>query len=383
MVKARILMPTPFFPPAYKSGGAAKSVGNLVIALGDEYRFRVHSLSCDIDGTSLDVNPTRDIGGSTITYHQPGSFGRREASEWIDDADLLYLNGFFAPAFSLNIALARRLSGRRIPPLLVAPRGELFPAALGIKPIKKRFGLWATHAFGLYKDAMWQASTDEEAAAIEPVARSLGQRAPVIHRAADIASGVLGDTNPEFREIPRIVFYSRVVPVKNLPFAIRALAKVERPFKLDIIGPLEDPVHWVTCAGLIASLPAHHEVRQLGPLSPDKVGATLAEYDLYFVPTQSENYGHTIQEALAAGVPALISDQTPWRLTGRGAGWDLPLEEARFVDALRRFAEMSAKQRLAMRAAARRASQGTEQASALDSHRYMFDAIIARAGRRS
>jgi glycosyltransferase involved in cell wall biosynthesis len=45
-------------------------------------------------------------------------------------------------------------------------------------------------------------------------------------------------------------------------------------------------------------------------------------------PTLGENYGHVICEALNAGCPVLISNQTPWRnLQEKGVGWDFPLEE--------------------------------------------------------
>ncbi len=52
----------------------------------------------------------------------------------------------------------------------------------------------------------------------------------------------------------------------------------------------------------------------------------LAGYHLLVLPTRGENFGHVILEALLAGCPVLVSDQTPWRgLASRRAGWDLPL----------------------------------------------------------
>jgi glycosyltransferase involved in cell wall biosynthesis len=49
-------------------------------------------------------------------------------------------------------------------------------------------------------------------------------------------------------------------------------------------------------------------------------------HDLFILPTLGENYGHVIVEAWAAGVPVLLSDQTPWRgLSGKRIGWDFPL----------------------------------------------------------
>jgi glycosyltransferase involved in cell wall biosynthesis len=53
----------------------------------------------------------------------------------------------------------------------------------------------------------------------------------------------------------------------------------------------------------------------------------LSKHHLFFLPTCGENFGHVILEALLAGCPVLISDQTPWRnLQAKGVGWDLPLD---------------------------------------------------------
>ena len=61
--------------------------------------------------------------------------------------------------------------------------------------------------------------------------------------------------------------------------------------------------------------------------------ALYATHDLLILPTQGENHGYVIQEALLSGCPVLISDRTPWRgLAALGVGADLPLEQPeRFV----------------------------------------------------
>ena len=65
-----------------------------------------------------------------------------------------------------------------------------------------------------------------------------------------------------------------------------------------------------------------------GRVEHAQVVPTLAQHDLFLFPTHGENFGHVIHEALHAGLPLLISDQTPWqRLTDQGVGWDLPLDD--------------------------------------------------------
>ena len=72
-------------------------------------------------------------------------------------------------------------------------------------------------------------------------------------------------------------------------------------------------------------------------MAPELIREAVVSSDLLFLPTAGENFGHAIQEALAAGCPVLISDRTRWRdLAPKGVGWDLPLSAPdRFVAVLR------------------------------------------------
>ena len=55
---------------------------------------------------------------------------------------------------------------------------------------------------------------------------------------------------------------------------------------------------------------------------------------LFLLPSHGENFGLSIAEALAHGVPALVTDSTPWSgLNRTGSGWCVPWPE--FGSALR------------------------------------------------
>jgi glycosyltransferase involved in cell wall biosynthesis len=250
----------------------------------------------------------------------------------------VYLNSFFSRPFSINVVLLRRLG--RIPwlPIVLAPRGEFSPGALRIKPRRKRAWLAASRALRLHGDMIWQASSRLEAADIRrcmgPVQRDGRSRiivAPII--ACPERLPTPGDrTQPavprgKASDRLRVAFLSRLAPKKNLLGALQILHGVRGNLEFNIFGPVEDAKYWRACRAAMDGLPANVRAAYRGPVTPDQVPAVLAQHDLFFFPTLGENYGHVIREALAAGTPVLLSDQTPWRdLAAAQVGWDLPLD---------------------------------------------------------
>ena len=126
----------------------------------------------------------------------------------------------------------------------------------------------------------------------------------------------------------KAVFLSRLSMKKNLDYALTILKSVRARVSFTIYGVLEDPEYWHHCQAIIAALPPNITVDYKGPLPHEKVVESLQAHEVFLFPTRGENFGHVILEALSAGLPVLISDQTPWRgLTDKGIGWDLPLDE--------------------------------------------------------
>jgi glycosyltransferase involved in cell wall biosynthesis len=126
----------------------------------------------------------------------------------------------------------------------------------------------------------------------------------------------------------KLVFIGRVRNNKNLLYAIRVLSKCSVEVSLDVYGPIEDKNYWAECAALIRSLKPHIQVHYKGLLAHGDVPRTLLEYHGLFLPTETENFGHAIVEAMQSGVVPIISDQTPWRhLREYSAGWDIDLRQ--------------------------------------------------------
>jgi hypothetical protein len=55
----------------------------------------------------------------------------------------------------------------------------------------------------------------------------------------------------------------------------------------------------------------------------------------------NENHGHVIVEAWQAGLPVIISDQTPWHgLVESRSGWDLLLNPRQWIDTVQHCVDM-------------------------------------------
>jgi glycosyltransferase involved in cell wall biosynthesis len=157
------------------------------------------------------------------------------------------------------------------------------------------------------------------------------------------------------------------------------LGKVRIPVCFTIYGPVEDETYWADCQELTAKLPACVDVVHQGLIEPAKVIPTLAQHDLFLFPTRGENYGHVIHEALRAGLPVLISDQTPWRgLAGLGVGWDLSLgDDVEFVKRIEEVAAWTDKERQRCSARARAyAATAAEDPANLEANRRLFLDVI-------
>jgi glycosyltransferase involved in cell wall biosynthesis len=350
-MNGKILILSAFYAPGNKGGGSARSVMNLVDALGGEFSFRVVTGDRDLG----DADPYQDIvtnrwiqlNKAEVMYLTPGWSGMRVLIKLllgVESGTVLYLNSFFSLRFSILPILLYRLTLAQPSSVVLAPRGEFSSGALALKPGKKRFYIRVAKLLRLYDGIVWQASTSHEEADIKSLFSGLTElrrQKPVVSEAItktkrstiaiakDIA--VIPNTAMKMRseKAPRnlrVIFVSRISPKKNLLFALELLRMVTGEIHFDIYGPIEDDGYWRQCNDAIAVLPSNVSAMYRGIVEHERVEALFASYDLFLFPTLGENFGHVISEALCAGCPVLISDRTPWRgLSSKHAGWDISL----------------------------------------------------------
>lgn len=334
----RVLVFIDYYRPGYKAGGPVHSVSRVLDQLGDEIEFSVFTRDRDLGDSEPYSSVETGSWQDGLFYARPDQISK----DWILAAirrvnpDVIYCNSYFSVL--TRSVLWLRLTGKlgRVA-VLVAPRGEFSPGALKLKAWRKRLFLTLGGWAGLHRRVTWQVSSQLElrdaqaAVAVDHFVVKPPDVGPLIEAAP---SRVKRSGAASF------AFLSRISPKKNLIGAIDRLGRVEGEISLTVYGPIEDEAYWAKCVDTAASRP-NLTFDYLGPIRPEQVAERFAQHHFFLFPTLGENFGHVIAEALAAGCPPLLSDQTPWtELDARGAGATVPLENVdRWDETLRACVE--------------------------------------------
>jgi glycosyltransferase involved in cell wall biosynthesis len=403
-----ILVMAGSYLPGYKAGGPVRSISNLVEALGDDLDFRIVTSDRDLNApepySEIEPNRWTRVGKGWVMYVSAGPQSLLKVISTLRStpADVLYLNSFFARTYSILPALLRRLGLFHAKAVVLAPRGEFSAGALLLKPWRKQAYIAVSRAIGLYCDLTWHASSvyeerdirrafrETEAIAIAgPIAyggSGEAKRTLKIVTAPDVPEAVTGrssECSRAHRKIEgsiRLVFLSRICRMKNLDGAVAMLNGLSGQVHFTVCGPAEDQAYWQICRNMMSRLPANIRVAYAGEVRHDLTDGVLSQHDVFFLPTHGENYGHVILEALRAGCPIVISDQTPWRnLEREGVGWDLPLgEPKRFQQALQTCIDMGPE---AFAEFSHRAQEfgmsKSRDAGILDQNKRLFHSVLA------
>lgn len=386
-MKKIILTFVGFYLPGYKSGGPIRTIANMVDHLGDEFDFRI--VTSDRDATdqkpypNIKIDNWNTVGRAKVFYCSPEQLSIGGVAKIIRSTphDLVYLNSLFNPTFTIKTLVLRKLGVLPQRPVLLAPRGELSDGALSQKTAKKKMFLSTARVLGLYRGIAWQASSVYEANDIEKVMYPKSEACFTAPDLGPIPEVPLPLKQKERDGVFRLLFLSRISPMKNLDFALRVLARVKVPVSFNIYGPIREPDYWRKCKALMQQLPPNIEVSYRGSVEHSDVAEVMGSHDLFFLPTRGENYGHVIPEALSAGTPVLIANTTPWRgLEKAGVGWDLPLSSKNaFARRIEEFATMERDQLREFRLRAQKYAFGTlTDSEVVDLNRKMFTSLIRR-----
>jgi glycosyltransferase involved in cell wall biosynthesis len=356
-VKPRIVILIGAFWPGHESAGPNQSVRAMCEMLSDEFDFLLVARDRAFGASEplARSDNWRDLGWAKIHYLPASRKGVKGLAALLRRTphNAVFTNGFFDKDFTIPLLVARRFSKVPPTPVVLSPRGEFSRGALSLKSWRKIAYRRMAKGLGLARDVTFHVTSEEEEN--DTRVEFPNNRIERITNARPIFP--LPSHQPA--NLFRAAFLGRISPVKGLDVALEALALVTERVDFTIYGPVSDPAHWAYCEKLIAALPANVTAHRDGELTNDAVPAAMAAKDLMFMPSRSENFGHAIFEALAAGTPVLIGDRTPWRgLTEMKAGFDIALPAPRaLAAAVDRLAAMSQAELAEWRAGARAAAE--------------------------
>lgn len=235
--------------------------------------------------------------------------------------------------------------------LVTAPRGTMSKWSLRHHWLQKKLFGWHAQYAAMAATDMWHATCEKEYGEIraagywQPVAIvPIGMDLPIFNAEAQ--------RRRDAERLRRILFFGRLHQVKGLDRLLLAWEKVAMDgWKLAIAGPdcgvLEE------LKGIVAErkLPRVSFVGEIN--GPAKYGF-LADGDIYVLPSDTENFGVTVAEALVSGTPVIASQGTPWQgLERERCGRWVPIGVEPLAGALAELMAMSDEERAAMGARGR------------------------------
>lgn len=263
--------------------------------------------------------------------------------------DVWYINGFYSLRFVLIPLLFGR--GKKI----LCPRGMLDAGSLSQKAFKKKIYIAVFKLFWLHHSCTFHACSSIEAEGIREV---LGEKVsikvvPNIPRLLKQLTLPVKNNFPTGEEIDfnsclQLTTIAIISPMKNILEVINALALVKEPVHYHIYGTVKDPAYWDACIKAISALPANIRVSYHGSIpqdDPDRldVPGALAKAHVFIQPSKSENFGHSLVEALSAGRPIITGNNTPWNgLEQAKAGFNVDgIDINRIAEQISFFAQMA------------------------------------------
>jgi glycosyltransferase involved in cell wall biosynthesis len=231
---------------------------------------------------------------------------------------ILHDNGIWSPSNVGAAAAARRFAI----PLVISPHGMLEPWAMAYRRGRKTVA-WSLYQRRILRQARGLCATARSEAG--PIrARLPGTPVAVIPNGVACPPQVPDRSHRDTASARTLFYMSRIHPKKNLVTLIEAWSQLTARFpdwSLRIAGP-DELGHSAELQHKIAAMRLQHSVRIEAAIPEAAKAAAFAEADLFVLPTLSENFGIVVAEALAEGVPAIVSNGAPWEsLVTEGCGW--------------------------------------------------------------
>jgi glycosyltransferase involved in cell wall biosynthesis len=343
----KILHVIPSVAPRY--GGPSQAVFTTCRALQDQ-GATVLIATTNADGSGeLPVALGEEInyqGAPTIFFDRQWSEAlkySRPLALWLDrnvkNFDLAHIHAVFSHAC---VAAARACRKNGVP-YLVRPLGTLDPWSLKQKSVRKRL-FWHSGVKQMLSGAAAIHYTSDEERRLAEAGLGLSGGV-VVPNGLDLSfvdrrAKPFDAPQSEIGGTPYVLALSRIHPKKGFELLIESFAALK---KSGLFGPWRLVFAGDGDAGYVNQLKAlarrsglNGDALFVGWLEGDRKYAALKDASLLAMPSYQENFGISLIEAMACGVPVLVSPHVNLapEIEKAGAGWVAALREDELANAL-------------------------------------------------
>jgi len=328
----RVVHVCAYFAPAFVYGGPPRSVFDLCRAQIDAGAdVQVVTTTANGDGELSDALVAGGEYEGVRVRYCPRAWPRSifnaptlgaAVADALRDADVLHIHGLWNASVWAAAAAARQ-SQR---PYLVSPRGMLAPAALAHDMWRKRLIYPVKDRQVIRHAAKFHATSRAESAEIDAIVGP--GRTVYIPNGVDLPPVAAGDARLARERVglppdaPVILFLGRLHPIKRLDLVAAAFAIVRARFpdaRLIIAGPDEDG-HRAAIAPLFA--PFGPAVTWAGRVDEADKRQWFEAASAVVMCSNSESFGMSVAEAMAAGRPVVATRTCPWpEIESHGTGF--------------------------------------------------------------
>ena len=362
----RVLHVSAYYAPAFVYGGPPRSIHALCRALPAQ-DVDVTVFTTDANGKAslpTEVRAAKRYDGVSVRYFRrswprsPIGSGdlRRALKRELRAYDAVHIHGLWNRVVWAAAAEARRAGI----PYVLSPRGMLETAARAHRSWRKHLSYAMFDRWVVDGASLLHATSESERETL----RHLLPRVPVvlIPNGIDVAvqPGARGDSSSR-----NVLFVGRIHQIKRLDLLVDAFALVRRVHpdaRLVIAGPDEGGLQ----PALSARASAHAgAIQWIGEVDASRRAALLADAAVLVMCSDSESFGMSVLEAMAAAVPVVVTRTCPWPDVHRhGSGFWVDQRAGAIADALHRVLSDPA-----------RAREMGRRGRALAETRYRWDVI--------
>lgn len=340
----KVLHIVPAFYPATYWGGPILSVYELCNSLSRQNdRIKLRVLTTDSAGpTTKDSVPYSSVpakyeAGYSVYFSRRliGSefspmliFRIITMSKW---ADIIHVTSVYSLSTFISLIIAR-LRGK---PIVWSPRGALQRWDRSTNSfIKSAWDILCNCLVDSSRSILHVTSKEEADASRNRIPKAKiilipnGVTLPPVNTKVSRGDGIL-----------RLLYIGRLHEIKGLENLFKAMKMLPDNIELSVCGN-GDASYVKGLRNLVSDLDLNSRVKFRGHITGDDKEKELFDADICIVPSYIENFGMVIVEAMAHGVPVIVSNGTPWEeINKKGCGLWVENSPSSLADAVIEISE--------------------------------------------